>query len=102
MLTVILNGAECRMARILDSFEYSAISCRAHITLYVYGIMVMIQDSILKVPSSPYRRTYVDGMQLAGGITFEPPKYRYVIYGDYVSSWYTKGPERIRNMDGLL
>lgn len=27
---VILSGVECRKARILDSFEYSAISCRAH------------------------------------------------------------------------
>ncbi|CAA0830673.1 Pectin lyase-like superfamily protein [Striga hermonthica] len=30
VLTVVLNGAECRKARILESFEYSAISCRAH------------------------------------------------------------------------
>ncbi|KAG9130823.1 hypothetical protein Leryth_016964 [Lithospermum erythrorhizon] len=33
---------------------------------------------------------------------FEPPKYRPVLYGDYVSSWYTKGPEGKRNVDALL
>lgn len=33
---------------------------------------------------------------------FEPPKYRPVRYGDYVSSWYTKGPEGKRNVDALL
>lgn len=31
-----------------------------------------------------------------------PPRYRQVTYGDYVSSWYTKGPEGKRNIDGLL
>lgn len=29
-----------------------------------------------------------------------PPKYRGVVYGDYVSSWY-KGPEGKRNIDAL-
>ncbi|PHT35826.1 hypothetical protein CQW23_23526 [Capsicum baccatum] len=33
---------------------------------------------------------------------FHPPRYRPVIYGDYVSSWYTKGPEGKRNLDALL
>ncbi|KAK4402575.1 Anthocyanin synthase [Sesamum angolense] len=33
---------------------------------------------------------------------FEPPKYRQVMYGDYVSSWYTKGPEGKQNVDALL
>ncbi|XP_051116340.1 jasmonate-induced oxygenase 4 [Andrographis paniculata] len=33
---------------------------------------------------------------------FDPPKYRPVKYGDYVSSWYTKGPEGKRNIDALL
>nr|XP_016481965.1 PREDICTED: leucoanthocyanidin dioxygenase [Nicotiana tabacum] len=33
---------------------------------------------------------------------FNPPKYHPVIYGDYVSSWYTKGPEGKRNLDALL
>ncbi|KAK4413540.1 protein DMR6-LIKE OXYGENASE 1 [Sesamum alatum] len=33
---------------------------------------------------------------------FEPPKYRPVVYGDYVSSWYTEGPEGKRNVDALL
>ncbi|KAL8038068.1 hypothetical protein ABFX02_11G079900 [Erythranthe guttata] len=32
----------------------------------------------------------------------EPHKYRPVMYGDYVSSWYTKGPEGKRNIDALL
>ncbi|KAL1565361.1 jasmonate-induced oxygenase 4 [Salvia divinorum] len=32
----------------------------------------------------------------------KPPKYRPVMYGDYVSSWYTKGPEGKRNIDALL
>ncbi|CAM0912901.1 unnamed protein product [Alopecurus aequalis] len=31
-----------------------------------------------------------------------PQKYRDVIYGDYVSSWYSKGPEGKRNIDALL
>jgi isopenicillin N synthase-like dioxygenase len=31
-----------------------------------------------------------------------PQKYRDVIYGDYVSSWYRKGPEGKRNIDALL
>ncbi|KAF8390827.1 hypothetical protein HHK36_023126 [Tetracentron sinense] len=31
-----------------------------------------------------------------------PPRYRQVVYGDYVSSWYTKGPEGKRNIDALL
>lgn len=31
-----------------------------------------------------------------------PPLYREVVYGDYVSSWYTKGPEGKRNIDALL
>ncbi|KAG0449245.1 hypothetical protein HPP92_027362 [Vanilla planifolia] len=31
-----------------------------------------------------------------------PPKYREVVYGDYVSSWYDKGPEGKRNIDCLL
>ncbi|KAG0449341.1 hypothetical protein HPP92_027381 [Vanilla planifolia] len=31
-----------------------------------------------------------------------PPKYREVVYGDYVSSWYDKGPEGKRNIDALL
>lgn len=31
-----------------------------------------------------------------------PPKYREVVYGDYFSSWYTKGPEGKRNLDALL
>jgi len=30
-----------------------------------------------------------------------PPRYREVIYGDYVSAWYTKGPEGKRNIDRL-
>ncbi|KAK7305589.1 hypothetical protein VNO77_43495 [Canavalia gladiata] len=31
-----------------------------------------------------------------------PVKYRDVVYGDYVSSWYTKGPGGKRNIDALL
>lgn len=31
-----------------------------------------------------------------------PQKYREVIYGDYVSSWYSQGPEGKRNIDALL
>uniref|UniRef100_A0A7N0UAN6 Fe2OG dioxygenase domain-containing protein n=1 Tax=Kalanchoe fedtschenkoi TaxID=63787 RepID=A0A7N0UAN6_KALFE len=31
-----------------------------------------------------------------------PPRYRAVLYSDYVSSWYTKGPEGKRNIDSLL
>ncbi|XP_020100646.1 probable 2-oxoglutarate-dependent dioxygenase ANS [Ananas comosus] len=31
-----------------------------------------------------------------------PAKYREVLYGDYVSSWYSKGPEGKRNIDALL
>lgn len=31
-----------------------------------------------------------------------PPKYREVLYGDYVSSWYSKGPEGKGNVDALL
>ncbi|OVA05720.1 Oxoglutarate/iron-dependent dioxygenase [Macleaya cordata] len=31
-----------------------------------------------------------------------PAKYKEVTYGDYVSSWYTKGPEGKRNIDALL
>ncbi|PIA37582.1 hypothetical protein AQUCO_03000267v1 [Aquilegia coerulea] len=31
-----------------------------------------------------------------------PARYREVVYGDYVSSWYTKGPEGKRNIDALL
>ncbi|KAI7999701.1 putative 2-oxoglutarate-dependent dioxygenase [Camellia lanceoleosa] len=31
-----------------------------------------------------------------------PPKYCEVTYGDYVLSWYTKGPEGKRNIDRLL
>ena len=30
------------------------------------------------------------------------PRYREVVYGDYVSSWYTKGPDGKRNIDSLL
>ncbi|PIN10621.1 Iron/ascorbate family oxidoreductase [Handroanthus impetiginosus] len=33
---------------------------------------------------------------------FEPPKYCQVKYGDYVLSWYSKGPEGKRNIDALL
>ncbi|KAL6576266.1 hypothetical protein OROHE_000047 [Orobanche hederae] len=32
----------------------------------------------------------------------EPPKYKPVMYGDYVSSWYTKGPQGKRNLNNLL
>jgi isopenicillin N synthase-like dioxygenase len=32
----------------------------------------------------------------------EPQKYQGVVYGDYVSSWYSKGPEGKRNIDTLL
>ncbi|KAL6992136.1 hypothetical protein U1Q18_010244 [Sarracenia purpurea var. burkii] len=31
-----------------------------------------------------------------------PPRYCQVTYGNYVSSWYTKGPDGKRNIDGLL
>ncbi|KAA8537140.1 hypothetical protein F0562_029633 [Nyssa sinensis] len=31
-----------------------------------------------------------------------PCRYRQVLYGDYVSSWYTKGPDGKRNIDALL
>ena len=31
-----------------------------------------------------------------------PPKYWGVVYGDYVSSWYTKGPEGKRNLDAFI
>ncbi|KAK1563921.1 hypothetical protein Q3G72_035348 [Acer saccharum] len=31
-----------------------------------------------------------------------PPCYRGVVYKDYVSSWYTKGPDGKRNLDALL
>ncbi|KAG4974976.1 hypothetical protein JHK87_031797 [Glycine soja] len=31
-----------------------------------------------------------------------PAKYRDVVYGDYVSSWYTKGPGGKRNIDALV
>lgn len=30
------------------------------------------------------------------------PQYREVVYGDYVSSWYTEGPDGKRNIDSLL
>lgn len=30
-----------------------------------------------------------------------PSRYREVCYGDYVSSWYTKGPQGKRNIDTL-
>ncbi|KAH9624025.1 hypothetical protein KSS87_008618 [Heliosperma pusillum] len=30
------------------------------------------------------------------------PKYREVLYGEFVKSWYTKGPEGKRNLDALL
>ncbi|CAM8880214.1 unnamed protein product [Rhodiola kirilowii] len=30
------------------------------------------------------------------------PRYRSVLYSDYVSSWYTKGPEGKRNIDALI
>nr|XP_043606359.1 jasmonate-induced oxygenase 4 [Erigeron canadensis] len=33
---------------------------------------------------------------------FKPPRYRESLYGDYVSSWYTKGPNGKRNIDALL
>ncbi|KAI7757623.1 hypothetical protein M8C21_016514 [Ambrosia artemisiifolia] len=33
---------------------------------------------------------------------FKPPRYHQVLYGDYVSSWYTKGPNGKRNIDALL
>ncbi|PIN10109.1 Iron/ascorbate family oxidoreductase [Handroanthus impetiginosus] len=33
---------------------------------------------------------------------FEPPKYRPVVYGDHVLSWYSKGPEGKQNVDALL
>ncbi|KAI3713806.1 hypothetical protein L1987_72392 [Smallanthus sonchifolius] len=33
---------------------------------------------------------------------FKPHKYHPVFYGDYVSSWYTKGPNGKRNLDALL
>ncbi|KAL8152093.1 hypothetical protein V2J09_021901 [Rumex salicifolius] len=33
---------------------------------------------------------------------FGGPRYREVVYGDYVASWYTKGPEGKRNIDALL
>lgn len=32
----------------------------------------------------------------------EPQKYRGVVYGDYVSTWYSKGPDGKRNIDALL
>ncbi|TKW20068.1 hypothetical protein SEVIR_4G061100v4 [Setaria viridis] len=32
----------------------------------------------------------------------EPQKYRDVVYGDYVSTWYSKGPDGKRNIDALL
>lgn len=32
---------------------------------------------------------------------FEPPKYHQVVYGDYYSSWYRKGPEGKQNIDTL-
>ncbi|CAD5328105.1 Oxoglutarate/iron-dependent dioxygenase [Arabidopsis thaliana x Arabidopsis arenosa] len=31
-----------------------------------------------------------------------PPSYKEVVYGQYVSSWYSKGPEGKRNLDALL
>ncbi|CAJ1960675.1 unnamed protein product [Sphenostylis stenocarpa] len=31
-----------------------------------------------------------------------PAKYRDVVYGDYVLSWYTKGPEGKRNLDAVV
>lgn len=31
-----------------------------------------------------------------------PCHYQDIFYGDYVSSWYTKGPEGKRNLDALL
>ncbi|KAK6919821.1 Isopenicillin N synthase-like, Fe(2+) 2OG dioxygenase domain, partial [Dillenia turbinata] len=31
-----------------------------------------------------------------------PPRYRTVLYGEFVSSWYAKGPEGKRNLDALL
>ncbi|KAL1816129.1 hypothetical protein ACET3Z_018703 [Daucus carota] len=30
-----------------------------------------------------------------------PPRYKQVLYGDYVSLWYTKGPDGKRNIDAL-
>lgn len=33
---------------------------------------------------------------------FKPPRYNQVVYGDYVKSWYTKGPNGKRNIDALL
>lgn len=34
--------------------------------------------------------------------TSSVPRYREVVYGDYVKAWYTKGPEGKRNIDALL
>lgn len=31
-----------------------------------------------------------------------PPRYCQIVYGEYVSSWYTKGPEGKRNIDALM
>ncbi|XP_076941133.1 jasmonate-induced oxygenase 4-like [Bidens hawaiensis] len=33
---------------------------------------------------------------------FKPHRYHPVLYGDYVSSWYTRGPNGKRNIDALL
>lgn len=39
---------------------------------------------------------------VAGGAGRSPARYRGVVYGDYVSSWYGKGPDGRRNIDALL
>ncbi|GMH06711.1 hypothetical protein Nepgr_008551 [Nepenthes gracilis] len=40
-------------------------------------------------------------LELIGGES-SLPQYGEVVYGDYVTSWYTKGPEGKRNIDALL
>ncbi|CAA6665728.1 unnamed protein product [Spirodela intermedia] len=39
---------------------------------------------------------------LVAGGGGSPARYRGVVYGDYVSSWYRKGPDGKRNIDALL
>ncbi|CDP04127.1 unnamed protein product [Coffea canephora] len=84
------------------------------------GILVLLADQTEIITNGKYRScqhraiTNADRARLSVATfhdpaktrkvfpAFEPPIYHEVMYGDYVSSWYTKGPEGKRNIDALL
>ena len=82
------------MCQIITNGEYKSCVHRAVVNSHKPRISVAAFYDPSKSVEISAARPLLDGGA--------PLKYRSVVYGDYVSSWYEKGPVGRRNIDALM